>query len=48
MGIGFLKRVQVAVFGMSCIDLNKDTLEILGAHFFYNKKLKEEKSFIRL
>ena len=47
MGIGFLKRVQVAVCGMSCIDLNKDTLEILGTYLFYNEKLKEEKGCIR-
>ena len=29
-GIGVLKAVQVAVCGMRCIDLNVDTLKILG------------------
>ena len=43
--IGVLKGVQVAVCGMCCIDLKIDTLKILGTHFSYNKKLKEEKNF---
>ena len=30
---------------MRCIDLNNDTLKILGSHLSYNKKLKEEKMF---
>ena len=30
---------------MRCIDLNVDTLKILGTHFTYNEKLKEEKIF---
>ena len=47
-GIGALKGVQVAVCGLRCIDLNNDTLKILGTHFSYNKKLKEEKKIIRL
>ena len=45
-GIGVLKGVQVAVCGMRCIDPNVDTLKILGTHFSYNEKLKEEKNFI--
>ena len=40
-GIGALKRAQVAVGGLRCIDLNNDTLKILGSHFSYNEKLKE-------
>ena len=28
---------------MRCIDLNVDTLKILGTHFSYNEKLKEKK-----
>ena len=44
-GIGVQK---VAVCGMSCIDLNIDTLKILGTHFSYNEKLKEEKIFYRI
>ena len=46
---GVLKRVQVAVCCLRCIHLNNNTLKIFGTHFFYNKKLKEEKkNFIRL
>ena len=45
-GIGVLKGVQVAVCGMRRIDLNSDTLKILGSHLSYNKKLKEEKKFL--
>ena len=40
-GIGVLKGVQAVVCGMRCIDLNIDTLNILGTHFSYNKKLKQ-------
>ena len=47
-GIGVLKGVKVAVCGMRCIDLNVDTLKILGTHFSYNKKLKEEKNFYKI
>ena len=41
-GIEVLKGIQVAVCGMRCIDLNVDTLKILGTHFSYDEKLKEE------
>ena len=40
MGIETLKGVQVAVSGMRCIDLNKNTLKILGAYFSYYENLK--------
>ena len=40
--IGSLKGVQVAACGLRCIDLNNDTLKILGTHFLNNEKLKEE------
>ena len=43
-GIGVPKRVQVAVW-YALYRLNNDTLKILGSHFSYNKKLKEEKKF---
>ena len=46
--IGALKGVQVEVCGLCCIDLNNDTLKILGTYFSYNKKLKKEKKIIRL
>ena len=44
-GIGVLKGVQVAVCGMRFVDLKNDTLKILGTHFSYNEKLKEERNF---
>ena len=47
-GIGVLKGVQVAVCGMRCIDLNIDTLKILGTHFSYNENLKDEKTFYKI
>ena len=33
---------------MRCIDLNIDTLKILGFYFSYNAKLKEEKKFYNI
>ena len=44
-GMGALKGVQVC--GLRCVDLNNDTLKILGTHFSYNEKLKEEKNFYK-
>ena len=44
-GFGVLKEVHVTDCGMRCIDLNNDTLKILGTHFSYNQKLKEERNF---
>ena len=38
----------MVVCGMRCIDLNIDTLKILGTHFSYNKKLKEKKNFCKI
>ena len=46
VGIGVPKGVQMAVCGMRSIDLNSDTLKVLGTHFSYNKKLKEEKKIL--
>ena len=37
----------MAVCGLRCIDLNNDTLKILGTHFSCNGKLKEEKKFFK-
>ena len=39
VGIGFLKGVQVTICGMRYIDLNINTLKILGTYFSYNEKL---------
>ena len=45
-GIGVLKGVKVALCGMKNIDLNNETVKILGIHFSYNKKLEQEENFI--
>ena len=42
--IGSLKGVQVAAYGLHCIDLNNDALKILGTHFPNNEKLKEKRT----
>ena len=44
-GIGVLKGVKVAGCAMQCVDLVLDTIKILGTHFSYNEKLKEERNF---
>ena len=45
MGIRVLKGDQVAVCGVRCIDLSNVTIKILGIHFPYNEKLKEQKNY---
>ena len=39
------ERGQSGTCGMQCINLNEQTVKILGMHFSYNKKLQEEKNF---
>ena len=43
--IDVLNGVQVALCGMNCVNLNNETLKILGVDFSYNKNLEQEKSF---
>ena len=45
-GIGVLESVKVAVCGMKCVDLCKDTIKITGVHFSYNKTNQDEKYFL--
>ena len=45
-GIGPLKGVRLALCSMQCINLNDQTVKILEIHFFYNKKIEEEKTLI--
>ena len=45
-GIGLLKENKVVVCGIQCTDLVSDTIKILGTQFYYNEKLKEERSFV--
>ena len=44
-GIGVLNGVQVALCGMKCVNLNNETVKILGVHFSYNKNLEQDKNF---
>ena len=45
VGIGALIRVQVALCGMKCGYLNKETMKILGFHFLVNKTFEQVKYF---
>ena len=40
--ISTMKSVNVAVCGMKCVNLTKETEKILGVHFSYNEKLENE------
>ena len=42
---GVLTGVQVAVWGMCCVDLNNSKLKISATHLSYNEQLKEKKKF---
>ena len=44
-GIGVLNGVQVALCGITCVNLNNKTVKILGIHFAYNKNLEQDKNF---
>ena len=41
--IGGLKQAKVALCGMQCINLKKESLKILGTNLLYDKKLEQEK-----
>ena len=45
-GIGCKKGVKVALCEVNSIDLAQETIKILGLHFSYNKKLRDEKNFV--
>ena len=38
----------MTVYGMRCLEINNETLKIVGTYFLYNEKLKEGKNVIRL
>ena len=44
-GIGVLNGVQVTLCGVKCVDLNIETVKILGVDFSYNKNLEQDKKF---
>ena len=43
--IGVLNGVQVALCDMKWVNLNNETVKILGVHFSYNKNLEQDKTF---
>ena len=45
-GIGSLKGVKVALCEVNSINLAQEMIKILGLHFSYNKKLRDEKNFV--
>ena len=45
VGAGSMNGVKMALCGMKSINLNFETIKILGTHFSYNKKLEQEKNF---
>ena len=47
-GIGVLSRVQVALCGIKCVNLNNETVKTLGVHFLYNKNLEQDKNFYHI
>ena len=44
-GIGVLNWVQVVLCGMKCVNLNNETIKIVGVHFSRNKNLEQDKNF---
>ena len=46
-GIGALKGVKMALCGMKCNDLRLNTVNILGIHFSYNKKIENDENFLK-
>ena len=46
--IGLLEGVNVALCGMECVNLEKDTIKILGIHYSYNQALEYDQNFTEL
>ena len=44
-GTGVLKSVNVACYGMECLDLTKECIKILGVYISYNRKVQDDKNF---
>ena len=45
-GIGVKRGEQIALCGMKCINLNTDSIKILGVHYSYNKEIIKTKNFL--
>ena len=46
-GMGVLKGVKVALYGMTCVNVHEDTIKILGIRYSYNKQLENDENFIK-
>ena len=44
-GISSLKDANGALCGLKSLDLNKESIKILGVHISYNKKLQDDTNF---
>ena len=44
-GIGALKGTKLALCGMKFIGIRLNTVKILGIHFLYNKRIKNDENF---
>ena len=40
-----LAYVNMVFYGMKNVDLTKETMQILGVHFLFNKKLQDDLNF---
>ena len=40
--------MSIELCGMECVDLTKHSVKILGIYFSYNKKIENEKNFMKL
>ena len=45
VGIGVLKVLKVALFGVRCVNLHENTIKKLRIHYSYNKQLENDKYF---
>ena len=45
LGIGVLNGVQVALYGMKCVNFDNEMVKILGFHLSFNKTLEKDKIF---
>ena len=44
-GIGVKNGAEIALLDLKCINLNNDSIRILGVHFSYNSEIFEERNF---
>ena len=43
-GIGVLKGVKIALYGVECVNPKNNTIKILGIHFSYNRSLENDEN----